>query len=174
MLVRRSAQHRPLPDAHVVTATRLADGRRRLDLDARAAHHPRGLGVMAGVADVVVGDVLEVAGDGVEPKAPVAVGVAPTDAAGRREPPTGRRQRHELVAEGSVGHGPGRYALPGHPMVGAAPTAATTSAGSSVTTISSAYSRLPARRRRSGTAGRRSVHSSTPKNTIGRAAPPSA
>src|SRR5918995_843489 len=78
----------------------LAPPGRPMDIDHRPAHDPgRALVVDAAVGRVVVADVLQVPGAGVEPQPPGRVGVGEPDAAARTEHASPVRQWHERFVE---------------------------------------------------------------------------
>ena len=67
MSTRRSAQRDPTPEHHVTMSSGSRYVGKLVHIDHRAAHDPRHLGE-SGVASVVVGQVLQIAGGGIEPQ----------------------------------------------------------------------------------------------------------
>ena len=89
--MRRSAHRPPTPPHQVREVEPLAPAGRAVDVDHRTAHHPGGGGVVdAAVGGVVVADVLQVAGAGVEPQPPRRVGVGQAHPPPRPEHPSAR------------------------------------------------------------------------------------
>ncbi len=94
---RRSAHRLPTPAHQVLQDQWLEVDGELVHLDDRAAHHPAHHVVEPGVAGVVVGHVLEIANQGVEPQASAGGGVAEAHPALPLIDPSDRRHGDEAV-----------------------------------------------------------------------------